>query len=77
MAWYAFTPAGNPRNPCDPNSYTLIGIIPPSCPNPNNRLCAIQAFDNMGQPIFTLALQCEIAIALQNRTDTVNVLMKP
>lgn len=77
MPWYAFTPAGNPRNPCDPNNYTLIGIIPPSCPNPNNWLCAVQAFDNMGQPIFTLALQCEIAIALQNRTDTVNVLMKP
>ncbi|MGJ1322849.1 hypothetical protein ACR780_09180 [Sphingobacterium faecium] len=77
MSWYAFTPAGLPKNPCDPNSYTLIGNTPPSCPNPNNFLCAIQANDNLGAPIITFPLQCEIAIALQNRTDTVNVLLKP
>lgn len=77
MPWYQFTPAGSPRNPADPNSYTLVGSTPPSCPNPNNFTCAIQANDNSGQPIITAALQVELLIALENRTESTNVLLKP
>ncbi|MGA6118309.1 hypothetical protein [Sphingobacterium anhuiense] len=76
MPWYTFTPLGMPRNPSDPNQYTLIGA-PPSCPNPNNYICSIQAMDNSGQPIITLPLLCEIAIALENRMESTNVLLKP
>ncbi|AIM38126.1 hypothetical protein KO02_16665 [Sphingobacterium sp. ML3W] len=73
MAWYKYN--GGPV--CDPNSYTLVGNAPPSCPNPNIRLCAIQAFDNMGSPIITPALCGEIGTALQNKTESVNVLLCP
>ncbi|NJI74039.1 hypothetical protein HCX49_12580 [Sphingobacterium kitahiroshimense] len=60
-----------------PNSYTLHGNTPPNCPNPNNFLCAIQAADNNQKPILTEELVTEIADALQNRTESTNVLLKP
>lgn len=77
MPWYLYTPVTIPGNICDPNNYTLVGIFPPLCPFPNIHLCAIQALDSMGKPIITLALACEIATALQNSLETVNVLLKP
>lgn len=77
MPWYSYTPITIPADVCNPNNYTLVGIIPPNCPNPNNFLCAIQAVDNMTKPILTTALICEIANAVNNRTETVNVLLRP
>lgn len=77
MAWYAYTPITFPGNICDSNNYTLIGIFPPVCPSPKIFLCAIQAYDNMGHPILTPVLIGEIATALQNRMESVNVLLKP
>lgn len=77
MPWYSYTPITFPGNICDPNNYTLAGIFPPSCPNPNLNLCAIQALDNLGHPIITFALMCEIATALQTHFESTNVLLKP
>ena len=78
MPWYSFTPLGlAPYNTGDPNNYTLVGSTPPSCPAPNNFLCAIQANDNLGKPIFTQALALEMASAINNRIDTVNVQLRP
>ncbi|MEN5193418.1 hypothetical protein [Sphingobacterium faecium] len=73
MPWYLY----NGGNICMPNSYILVGLIPPSCPFPNTQLCSIQAIDNLGNPLLTAALICEIANALQTHTETVNVLLKP
>lgn len=80
MPWYSFTPVDTfPHNTVDPNNYTLSGITPPSCPNPNNFLCAIQAPDNSGKPNFAAApgLPAEIANAINNRTETTNVHLRP
>ncbi|MEJ5145365.1 hypothetical protein [Sphingobacterium sp. MYb388] len=73
MPWYKYN-GGDIGNP---NNYTNVGNTPPSCPNPNIRLCAIQAADNMGQPIITAALIMEISNALNNRVETTNVLLCP
>jgi hypothetical protein len=75
MPWYSFTPIPPSCDPNNPNNWTLVGPIPPPCPPPNNFLCAIQASDNMGKPIITVALSAEIAFALQNHVDTTNVLL--
>ena len=77
MPWFIYTPLTIPGNPTDPNHYTLTGMTPPSCPDPNNFLCAIQTINNFGQPILTAALICEINAAIENRTESVNVLLKP
>jgi hypothetical protein len=68
MPWYIFIP---------PNFWIIVGSLPPSCPFPKNYLCALQANDNSGQPIITLALQIEIANAVNNRTESTNVKLKP
>ncbi|WP_400261338.1 hypothetical protein ACFX5U_15600 [Sphingobacterium sp. SG20118] len=77
MPWYQFTPLGLPRDPTDPNQYTLVGSVPSSCPGSNDILCSIQANDNMGHPIITVALISEMVRALENKTTTVNVFLKP
>lgn len=78
MPWYSFTPTGSfPYDPGNPNNYTLVGNTPPSCPNPNNYLCGIQASDNSGKPLLTQALEAEITLALGNRIETTNVLLRP
>lgn len=77
MPWYLYTPITFPPDTCNPNNYTLVGVLPPSCPSPNNFLCAIQASDIMGLPNLTFALMCEISTALQGRIDTTNVKLKP
>lgn len=79
MPWYLFCPTGiiPPYDVCDPNNYIIVGTTPPTCPNPNNFLCAIQAMDNQGRPIITCALRCEIANAVNNRIDTTNVMLRP
>ncbi|MEJ5145361.1 hypothetical protein [Sphingobacterium sp. MYb388] len=74
MPWYSYN---NPGSIGDPNSYNLEGNTPPSCPNPNNFICAIQANDNLGKPILTFGLVVAIADALQTRTESTNVLLKP
>ncbi|MDH5825829.1 hypothetical protein [Sphingobacterium faecium] len=77
MPWYSFTPgAATPQDPSDPNQYTLFGMTPPPCPG-GCKICAIQAMDNMGKPIITLALLREIIRALHNCTASTNVLLCP
>ena len=77
MPWYSYTPTTLLSNVCDPNNYTLVGVLPPACPSPKRRLCAVQAVDNMGRPILTPALLCEIASAMQNSLEGVNVRLRP
>lgn len=79
MPWYSFTPTGSaPFNVGDPNNYTLVGSTPPSCPNPNLHLCAIQANDNLGKPLLTdINLAFEIATAINSNIESVNVLLRP
>lgn len=78
MPWYVFTPPimGTP-DPSEPNQYTLFGSTPPSCPNPNEEICAIQASDSSGRPIFTTNLYREIIRAQHNLTESTNVLLRP
>lgn len=77
MPWYLFTPTSTPRQTSNPNEYTLVTGNPPLCPGANNFLCAIQAIDNLGQPIIPYLLLAEISDALENRIDTTNVKLKP
>ncbi|MGA6118308.1 hypothetical protein [Sphingobacterium anhuiense] len=77
MPWYNYAPITNPPTVGNPNNYTLVTSLPPNCPNPNNFLCAIQASDSSGSPVITDDLILEIANALQNRTESTNVLLKP
>lgn len=78
MPWYSFTPIGSaPFDAGDPNNYTLVGTNPPTCPSPKLHLCAIQANDNLTKPILTTSLGFEIANALNNNTETTNVLLRP
>lgn len=77
MPWYQFN-GSTVDNIGDPNQYSLVGSEPPSCPNPNDFLCAIQATDNNSKPTLTdINLIIEIANALQRRTESTNVLLKP
>lgn len=77
MPWYQFTPPGLPRDPTDPNQYTLFGSTPASCAGSNLIICSIQADDNMGKPIITVALISEMVRALENKATTINVYLKP
>ncbi|WP_400261336.1 hypothetical protein ACFX5U_15590 [Sphingobacterium sp. SG20118] len=73
MPWYKY----NGGDVCNPNSYTTTTTPPTDCLHPNNFLCAIQSIDNLGAPIITPALCLEIANAVNNRTESTNVLLKP
>lgn len=75
MPWYVFQTNGT--NPSDPNQYGPPQITAPTCPGDNLFLCAIQANDNMGHPHIDCTLIIEIAIAIQNRTDSINVKLRP
>lgn len=78
MPWYLYNPIDPfPHNSSDPNNYNNVGITPPNCPNPNNFLCSIQAADNAGKPIITLALESEKNNAVNNKTETTNVRLRP
>lgn len=76
MPWYLFTPSFI-RNPFDPNQYTLVTGLPPLCSGANRFTCAIQANDNLGQPIITFGTGVDIVWALLWRRDTVVVKLKP
>lgn len=75
MPWYIYTLING--DICDVNNYTLYGPTAPLCGTPKLHLCAIQANDNMGRPILTSVIVCEIASALQNKTESTNVRLKP
>lgn len=78
MPWYLYNPIDTfPHNTTDPNNYQLVGITPPNCPNPNNKICAIQAVDNLGLPNITTALTSEMLNAVNNSFETTNVLLRP
>lgn len=78
MPWYLFTPCcEKDADPTDKNQYTLYGngCCPPVCIG-HLKVCAIQAMDCGEKPIITCDLEKEICRALENQTDTVNVLLK-
>jgi len=75
MPWYSFTPTITPHEPQNPSQYTNVGTTPPSCIG-NQKVCAIQALDQSGQPDITPALLGEIVQALNNNTNNTNVLLK-
>ncbi len=75
MPWYKFTPpALETPDVCNPFHYTLVGLTPPPCMG-NKNLCAIQTSDNMTRPFITPLLICEIANAVNNRTNSINALL--
>lgn len=75
-SWFYYI-AGSLGNP---SSYDIASGTP-NCPNPNNQLCAIfaeiQFIDGIQRPIITPALLTEIANALNTKTESANVLLKP
>lgn len=73
MPWYCYKSGP----PCQPTSYKLFGTFAPSCPFPKRYVCAIQANDNSGLPIITLALCIEINLALVQSVDSTNVKLQP
>ncbi len=76
MPWYVYNSAASDVS--NPNNYGSPQIPAPSCPGDNNFLCAIQATDNMGDPDLTdVNLIIEIANAVNNRTETTNVKLRP
>ena len=75
MPWYLFNTGGN--DPSEPSQYSNVGSTPPTCAGANLKICAIQASDNMGAPIFTTALYREIIRAQHNLTESTNVLLRP
>lgn len=76
MPWYLFTPSGIQRDPFDPNQYTLLQFSPTVCVGEKQYLHAVQAMDNMGSPVFSVALMREIGWAFENRMQSTNVLLK-
>lgn len=76
MPWYLYTPITIPRDPLNPNNYTLVVGLPPACPGLNNFICAIQSA-GVPQPIINQSLCEEMALALVNKIDTTNVKLKP
>jgi hypothetical protein len=75
MPWYVYNAGGT--NISNPNNYTFIGSIQPTCTTPKNYLCAIQANDNSGQPILNdINLFIEIGNALNNYTESTNIKLR-
>jgi len=73
MAWFSFTGT----NPTNPAHYTDVGSTQPGCTG-NDSICAIQTTANAsGQPQLTDALKNEMIVALNDRTPSSNVLLKP
>lgn len=73
MAWFSLTGT----DPTNPSHYTNVGGTPPSCLG-NDRICAVQANPSgSGEPQLTDPLKNEMIIALNNRTPSSNVLLKP
>ncbi len=75
LQWFRYTGS----NPASPSSFTKHGEDPPTdCSTPRQQLCAIQADDNSGspEPVLDVDIALEMAQALQNQTNTGNVLLK-
>ncbi|UIR57395.1 hypothetical protein LZQ00_06145 [Sphingobacterium sp. SRCM116780] len=78
MPWYPYNPTGTPPySVTNPAFYGNPQANQPTCPSPDNFLCTIQANDSSGQPVITFALLEEITFALNNRTETTNVKLRP
>ena len=75
MPWYIYNPGAT--DPLNPSNYGPPLLPPPTCPGPKNFLCAIQANDNFGRPIITPQFCCELMYALQNRTESTNIKLRP
>lgn len=72
MNWYSFTGS----DPTDSNHYTLATGTP-SCLNPQQQLCAIQATDNgSGKPELDNVILSEMVKALNAPGNTTNVSLK-
>nr|WP_315398921.1 hypothetical protein [uncultured Sphingobacterium sp.] len=78
MPWYQFNPSGSlPYDTGNTAFYDAPQTLPPSCPTPNNFLCAIQANDIGGQPDITRALALEMATAINSHLESTNVKLRP
>ena len=72
MAWFQLKAGGNPTIPNDYNAAST-----PSCSG-TGKICAIQTTaSGSGQPQLTDALKNEMIVALEGRTSSSNVLLKP
>ncbi|NJI72311.1 hypothetical protein HCX49_03755 [Sphingobacterium kitahiroshimense] len=71
MNWYLFTGS----NPTDPAHYTRVASQPNcigSCV-----ICAIRASDDgNGNPVISVSLLQEMILALSNKTNSANVMLK-
>ncbi|SKB96132.1 hypothetical protein SAMN05660841_03318 [Sphingobacterium nematocida] len=74
LKWFHYT-GSDPANPSD---YTVFGSSAPSdCPGTPQMLCAIRADeDTNAEPVLDTAIALEMVQALQNQTNTSNVLLK-
>jgi len=64
------------QDPTNPNSYTLVGTNPPSCPG-SGKVCAICAEDNgTGRPIITSYITSQMVNALSSGVDQPWVLLR-
>lgn len=75
LQWFRYTGS----NPASPSSFTKHGSsAPTNCGSITERLCAIQADDNGGgpEPVLDVDIALEMAQALENQTNTANVLLK-
>lgn len=74
LQWFHYTGS----NPSLPASFTKFGEDQPTdCSTPRQQLCAIQAEEGSGsKPVLDVDIALEMAQALQNQTNTANVLLK-
>ncbi len=73
MALFSYTGS----NPSEPSSYTLHSGPAPTCVNPPEQMCTLDAADNgSGRPIITDALKNEMINSLQNQVNGPNVHLK-
>ncbi|WP_104381363.1 hypothetical protein [Sphingobacterium sp. HMA12] len=63
-------------HPAEPASYSPVGSTPPSCLG-NNQICTIEAANSGGKPVINQALLSEMVTALNTRTSSTNVKLKP
>ncbi|MDH5825853.1 hypothetical protein [Sphingobacterium faecium] len=72
MPWYSYTGS----DPADSSHYTLSSGTP-SCQDPQEQLCAIQAADNgNNEPELNIPILSEMVQALQSEANTTNVRLK-
>jgi|GEM_PF-1428749 len=74
LQWFRYSGS----NPASPSSFTKHGSsAPTNCGSTSQQLCAIQTEeDSNSEPVLDVDIALEMANALQNQTNTSNVLLK-